>query len=182
MIILNKNELNLWIEKYNNYQSQSSRKVEEELRAKFVSNPVMTKKDLQTIIDWKYQDLPSRKNRMLKLINEYDDRFIQDLSKLVFKHEKDELRLELLTVINGVGPATCSVILSFYNPWKYGILDIHAWRELFQERESKTLFSNNRYAIGFFEKLREISKQTGLSCRDIEKAYFKKNYDEAKSN
>ena len=84
-----------------------------------------------------------------------------------------------MSVIKGVGPATSSVILSFYNPWKYGILDIHAWRELFGEKEPKTLFSNNKYAIKFFKKLREISKQTGLSCRDIEKAYFK-NKDEIK--
>lgn len=179
MIVLNQNELYLWLERYNNDQSQSSRKVEEELRAKFVSNPLMTKTDLQKIIDWKYQDLPGRKNRMLKLINEYKDRFIQDLSKTVFNHEDDGLRLKLLSVIKGVGPATSSVILSFYDPWKYGILDIHAWRELFGEKEPKTLFSNNKHAIAFFENLREISKQTGLSCRDIEKAYFKKNYDEA---
>jgi hypothetical protein len=117
---------------------------------------------------------------MLKLINEYEDRLIRDLSKLAFKQKKDELRLKILSVIKGVGPATCSVILSFYDPWKYGILDIYAWRELFGEKEPKTLFSNNIHALNFFEKLREISKQTGLSCRDIEKAYFKKNYDEAK--
>jgi hypothetical protein len=181
MIALNQNELYLWIKKYDEDQNESSKTVEEELRAKFVSNPVMTKTNLQKIIDWKYQDLPGRKNRMRKLTNEYEDRFIQDLSKLAFKQKKDELKLRIFSVIKGVGPATCSVILSFYNPWKYGILDIHVWRELFGEKEPKTLFSNNNHAIKFFDKLRKISKQTGLSCRDIEKAYFKKNYDEARS-
>jgi hypothetical protein len=178
MVILNKNDLDLWSKKYNEDQKESAKKLEEKLGLKFRLTCTMIKTDLLKIIDWKYQDLPRRKNRMLNFINEYDDSFIQDLSKLVFKHEKDEIRLQLLNVIKGVGPATSSVILSFYDPWNYGILDIHAWRELFDTKEPNNLFSNNKHTIKFFEKLREISKQTYLPCRDIEKAYYKKNYDE----
>jgi hypothetical protein len=57
-------------------------------------------------------------------------------------------------------------------------LDIHAWRGLFG-KEPTDIFSNNKQAIKFFNKLREISSETGLSCRDIEKAIFKKDLDES---
>jgi len=30
----------------------------------------------------------------------------------------------------------------------------------------------------FFERVREIALKTKLSCRDVEKALFKKNFDE----
>jgi hypothetical protein len=76
----------------------------------------------------------------------------------------------------GLGPALSSVILAFFDSEKYGVLDIHAWRELLG-KEPDNVFTNNDNAIKFFEKLREISKTTRLPCREIEKALFKKNLE-----
>ena len=56
----------------------------------------------------------------------------------------------------------------------YGILDIHAWEELFGKRP-KSLFINNKYVLEYFKKLRKISIRTNLPCREVEKAYFKKD-------
>jgi len=136
----------------------------------------MTKQDLQQVIKWKFSGrLLGRRKRINSLIEDLDEEYIQDLSAMVFKYENDEIRLTLLKTIRGIGNALSSVILSFYDPRNYGVLDIHAWRELFQESESSNLFISNSQAIRFFKQLREISSKTGLSCRDIEKAYFIKN-------
>jgi len=72
-----------------------------------------------------------------------------------------------------------SVILSFHSPQDYGVLDIHAWRELFG-KEPGDLFQNPHRAIEFFERLRMIRRETGLPCRQIERALFTKNRHEGK--
>lgn len=156
--------------------------VEEKLRAKFQKNQYITKEDLIRIVEWKFQDrVKGRRKIVLNYLKDVEGFFIEGVSRLVFKLNDDERRLKLLSVIKGIGVALASVILSFYDPQNYGVIDIHAWRELFEVKEPKDLFSNFKHAIKFFNKLREISAQTNLPCRDIEKALFKRNLDESKN-
>jgi hypothetical protein len=174
---MNKDELLHWINVYDEEASgQSDETLEFDLRFRFQSNHYMTKQDLQRVIEWKFSGrLIGRRKRVLTLTEDLDEVFIQDLSALVFKYDNDEMRLKLLKTIRGIGNALSSVILAFYDPQNYGVLDIHAWRELFQEPEPYDIFVSYKQAIRFFQRLREIASKTGLSCRDIEKAYFIKN-------
>lgn len=176
---MNKEELLFWKNKYDKEEDLYNKGDEEELRKKFNKNNFVMKEDLIRIVKWKFQDrLVGRQKRILKLLDDVEESFIEEITKLAFKTKDDDIKLSLLSSIKGVGNAVGSVILTFYDPKNYGVLDIHAWRELFGE-EPNNVFSNNKQAIKFFKKLREISSETGLSCRDVEKAIFKKNLDES---
>jgi hypothetical protein len=178
---MNKDELLFWKNKYDKEEDLYNKGDEEELRTKFQKNNFITKEDLIRIVKWKFQGrLKGRQIRTLKLLEGVEESFIEEISKRAFQSKDDETRLKLFSSIKGVGNALSSVILSFYDPQNYGVLDIHAWRGLFG-KEPKDVFSNPHQAIKFFKKLREISFETGLSCRDIEKAIFKKDLDESKS-
>ncbi len=174
---MNKEELIFWKNKYNEEEDLYNNSCEEELRKKFQENKFVTKDDLVEIVKWKFQGrLSGRQKRILKLLDNVETLLIEEISKLAFRIKDDEVRLRLLSCTNGVGNALSSVILSFYDPQNYGVLDIHAWRGLFG-KESKNIFSSEKQAVKFFKKLRDISSETGLSCRDIEKAIFKKEKD-----
>ena len=137
----------------------------------------MSKDDLIKIMKWKFQGrLLGRQKRMLNLFKDFPEEKIIELSKNAFKSDNDELKIIFLSNIPSIKNSLSSVILTFYDPLNYGILDIHSWRELFG-KEPKDIFSNKKRVIDFFNVLREISKKTGLSCRDVEKALFKKNLD-----
>lgn len=178
---MNKEELLFWKNKYDKEEDLYNKGGEEELRKKFQENNFITKQDLSRIVKWKFQGrLLGRQKRILKLLEDVEESFIEEISKLAFKSKDDEVRLKLFSSIKGVGNALSSVILTFYDPQNYGVLDIHAWRGLFG-KEPADIFSNNKQAIKFFKKLREVSSETGLSCRDVEKAIFKKDLDESKS-
>jgi hypothetical protein len=173
---MQKEELLQWIRVYEQETTKSDARIERELRQRFQSNQSMTKQDLQHVIEWKFSGrLIGRRQRVLTLMDDLDEAFIHELSALVFKYENDEMRLKLLTTIRGIGNALSTVILAFYDPQHYGVLDIHAWRELFHEPEPYDIFVSYKQAIRFFQRLRKISLNTRLSCRDIEKAYFMKN-------
>lgn len=179
---MNKNDLLFWRDKYNKEEDLYNKGDEEEIGENLRRNNYLTKSDLERIIKWKFQGrLIGRQKRILNLLTPVEESFIKDVSSLAFKSKADETRLKLLSSINGVGNALSSVILTFYDPQNYGILDIHAWRGLFC-KEPNDVFSNIKQAVKFFQKLREISKTTGLSCRDIEKAIFKKDLDSSKKS
>ncbi len=172
---MNKKGLLSWINKYDKEYNLNDRKVEERLREKFREKEVVTKSDLIQIVKWKFQGrLLGRQKIILKLLEDVDGPFVYKLSRLALKSEDDEIRLGLLCLIKGVGNAISSVILAFYDPKNYGILDIHSWRGLFG-KEPRDIWSNQKHAIRFFNKLRSISSNTGLSCRKIEKGYFMKD-------
>jgi len=178
---MTKGEIVFWRDKYDKEEDLYNKGEEERLRKKFRKNRFITKTDLKTIIKWKFQGrLLGRQKRILNLLTSVEEKFIKEVSKLAFQSSEDETRLKLLSSIKGVGNALSSVILTFYDQQNYGVLDIHAWRGLFG-KEPPDIFSNTKHAIKFFTKLREISQKTGLPCRDIEKAIFKKDLDKSKT-
>ena len=137
----------------------------------------MTKEDLIKIHKWKFQGtLMERQKRMLNIIKDVDTETIERLSKEAFNSNKDEERVSLLSKIPSVKNSLSSVILTFYDPRNYGILDIHSWRELFG-KEPKDIFSNKQRVLNFFNELRKISIELEFSCREVEKALFKKNLE-----
>lgn len=177
-VMVSKEELLKWKEKYDNQEDFYNKGDEDELRKKFRANKFITKEDLIKIHKWKFQGtLVGRQKRMLNLIKDFPSEIIEELSKKAFNSNDDSEKLRLLFGIPSVGNSLSSVILTFYDPKNYGILDIHSWRELFGE-EPKDIFSNKQRVLDFLKELREISNKTGLSCREIEKALFKKNLDE----
>ena len=177
---MTKDEILFWRDKYNQEEDLYNKGEEERLRKKFRKNRFITKADLKNIVKWKFQGrLLGRQKRFLKVLKSVDDSIIKEVSSLAFRNREDRTRLKLLSSIKMVDNALSSVILTFYDPKNHGVLDIHAWRGLFG-KEPPDIFSNTRHAIKFFNKLRELSKKTGLPCRDIEKAIFKKDLDESK--
>lgn len=179
--MMEKEEILFWRDKYDKEEDLYNKGDESSLRRKFQKNCYMGKGDLERIVKWKFQGrLKGRQKRTLNLLQNVKDDFIIDISKLAFRVDSDEERIKLLSSIRGVGNALSSVILTFFDPQNYGILDIHSWRELFKEKEPVDVFSNPKQAAKFFRKLRSVSAGLGLSCRDVEKAMFKKNLDESK--
>ena len=175
-----KEELLSWRKRYDEQEDFYNKGDEEILRKRFQTNNFMTKEDLTKIHKWKFQgNLVGRQKRMLNLLKDFSDEDIKEFSKKAFKSKSDEERIIFLSNIPSVKNSLSSVILTFYDSKNYGILDIHSWRELFG-KEPKDIFSNRKKLLEFLNKLRDISVKTGLTCRDIEKALFKKNLDESK--
>lgn len=179
-MIIDKKELLRWYEKYNQEEDQYNTSLELELGNKLRATKELTKEELIKIIEWKFQGrLLGRRKRILNLIKNIEDFEIRKLSKLSFNEQNEKKRIEYLREIKGVGIALASCILTFYDPKSYGVYDIHIWRELFG-REPKDLFVKIEYYIKVLEKLREISNGNNIDVRIVEKALFKKNYDESK--
>jgi len=178
--MLGKEEILNWSRKYDKDHPWWTQK-EIELGDKFRKTKELTKNDLVQVVEWKFKDLKGRKDRVLEFIAKNDERLVLRISSDVFSStlEDDSYRLNSLQMLEGVGPALASTILTFYDPKKYGVFDIHIWREIFG-KEPENLFTTENY-LKLLTELRRIANSHNLDVRTVEKALFKKNIDEASS-
>ena len=177
-ILFTKEELLEWKRKYDSEEDQHNKGDEERIGEKLRKNKFMTKKDFIEILKWKFQGrLLGRQKIMLNVLGDFPTEKIEKISKEAFSSNNNYERLELLSEIPAVQNSLASVILTFYDPENYGILDIHTWRELFGP-EPQDIFTNRKKAVGFFKKIQDLAKSNEMTCRDIEKALFKKNLDD----
>jgi len=177
---LDKKELQYWINRYAETEQPGEKEIEENLTKKFQQQGFTTQDDLRGLLKWKFGMMPGRMKRELNLIEQTPDEKIKETTRKAFQSENDKEKIKLLTSIKGIGNAVCSVVLTFHNPKKYGVFDIHAGEELLGKDVKNS--QRTKDLITFFEELRKISKETGLTCREVEKALFTKNYIESKGN
>lgn len=171
-------EARKWLERYNKEEDLYNTGLEGELRKKFNKNGFMTKDDLLRIVEWKFQIMRGREQRIRNLLKAITDKDVQTISAAAFEVQDDELRFGLLMTIKGIGAAMASTILTFFDPDKYGIYDIHSWRGLMKSKEPKVAAFKD--VKKFLTSLRQEVQKCHLSCRDMEKAYFKIDLDSKK--
>lgn len=173
---MTKDEALKWLNRYNTEEDLYNTGLEERLRSSFKKQGHMTKEQLLQIVEWKFKTMPGREKRERNLLKDIAENDIRLISAAVFGVKEDKLRLKLLSAIPGVGLAMASTVMTFYEPESYGIYDIHSWRGLMRSRESKSAVWSDLEE--FWTALRNEAKKFGMSCRDLEKAYFKKDKEE----
>jgi len=134
----------------------------------------LSKDDLNKIIEWKFESNPLVKTVQLNRMKKVNEQHLEKVSNEVFNLDvnQDMKRITLLCGFNGIGPAVASVILTFYDPENYCVVDFHVYQEVFGFRPK--YLTPEKY-IRLLGKLREEARKYSLNVRDMEKAYFMKN-------
>ena len=114
----------MWSRKYDKsfgWQAQRER----ELGAKFRKAKALTRADLAQVVEWRFKDEPEKKTRVLPLVSRNDEATINRLSSqaLSIPSCEDAYRMNCLTLLEGINPVLASVILAFFDPKQYAILD-----------------------------------------------------------
>lgn len=171
-----KSDLLPWLDedKYIELFGVKDKQIEEELPKEIQKKGYLERADFEKLLSWKFSTMQGRLKRSLNLLAKNSNEDLIQKTSHAFALSDEKEKIEVLKSIKGVGNAVGSVILTFYDSRKYAVFDIHAWRELFGP-EPKDYYKTSRL-IEFFEEIRRISKETGLTCREVEKAIFTKNY------
>ena len=178
---MDKNTILYWYEKYNREEDPKDKFCEKELGRKLRKSKELSKDDFIRLLRWKFSTYPARLKRELNLVDRMSDSFIRTTIRDALESEDESTRIERLIELKGVKNAVASVILTFYDPKNYGIFDIHAWRELFG-KEPKGFSSQKSCLVKFLTELRKMAVEYQLDVRMVEKALFKKHYDESKDS
>jgi thermostable 8-oxoguanine DNA glycosylase len=174
-MLLEKAEIEKISSKYDEKYPEVVQK-EEELGKKIRKDKEIGKETIYEIVRWKFSSLPGRIKRTFNLLEEISDEIIMETTRKALSDNlsEDDKRIKELRKIRGIGISLASVILTFYDPERYCIYDIHVVRELYG-KEPKYMFKNNKYYLELLQDLRELGQKTGLEVRTIEKAVFLKN-------
>jgi hypothetical protein len=169
----------MWNRKYDKafgWQAQRER----ELGAKFRRAKALTPADLMQVVEWKFREEPEKKTRVLELVARNDEATVNRLSSqaLSIPSCEDAYRMECLTLLEGVNPVLASVILTFFDPKQYGILDATVWKALLGNPPPNLLTAQNYLKL--LAAIRKTAAKQKLDVRVIDKALFKKSIDEAK--
>jgi hypothetical protein len=175
-------EIRRWCERYN---QELPKDVEEEARiAESIQRKGhLSREDLISIMEWKFARMGHVLPKQVKRATTADENLIRELSRTALAGEpslSSVSRVKILQGIPGVGPAVASVILAFWAPKSHGVYDFHAWNALAleglvkEEREETA----EEFIEEYLPALQKIARKSGMSVRDVEKAYFWKDCQE----
>ncbi len=128
----------------------------------------LTKQDLKKVAYWKAP-------RSAGHVDKNDDDYVKEMTKFSFEATTERTRIEILTKLDGVSWPTASVILHWFYPDPYPILDFRAlW--------SVNMSVPKQYSFDFWwpyvKYCREIASRNGIDMRTLDKAlwqYSKEN-------
>ena len=139
----------------------------------------LTQADLAQVVEWKFKEEPEKKVRVLALVARNDEATVNRLSSqaLSIPSCEDAYRMNCLTLLEGVSPAIASVILAFFDPKQYGILDAAVWKALLGNPPPNLLTTQNYLKL--LTAIRKTAAKQNLDVRVIDKALYKKSLDES---
>lgn len=152
----------------NRYEYQSD-EILSEISKSAKINKYLTREEFIKICEWK---TPRSKPKVASNQEEY----IKEITNISLTTNCDQLRIEILTLLNGVGWPTASTILHFCHTEEFPIIDFRALYSLGYDSIPK------QYNYPFWEKYtdycRNLSKRLNLDLRTIDRGlwqYSKEN-------
>jgi len=112
-------ELQQWSLSYQYDKSDLEREIIDIMAPEVKKNGYLTKAQFLKVCRWKTQRSKSR-------CEKNDKQLIKDVTAIALSHPNEKLRIETLTLLDGVSWPTGSVFLHFFHQDKYPILDFRA--------------------------------------------------------
>ena len=122
----------------------------------------LTKRQLQTVARWKS---PRSKHHIEKNSGEY----VEEITAYALTSSVERVKIEVLTLLDGVSWPTASVILHWYDKAFYPILDFRALWSCSTEVPKRYEFD---FWWQYVEFCREIASRTGVDKRSLDRALW----------
>ena len=124
----------------------------------------LRRSELNTVGKWKSR-------RSAGKIETNEECFVKEVTRYALSTTFDKAAIESLTILDGVGEATASVILHFFHKKYYPILD---FRALWSASLIKGKKYNYSYALWskYVEFCRKMAKEAGVCMRDLDRALW----------
>ena len=128
----------------------------------------LTKDNFLALCNWKTV-------RTRNLCRSNDSNFIKEISAIALNSNNEKIKIEALTLLDGVNYPTASTILHFSTKFKYPILDYLALWSLRTEVPKKYTFD---FWWAYTKYCRKLAGENGVSLRTLDRAlwqYSKEN-------
>ncbi len=166
--MINQEEILNLIKKYKkiSYASKEER-LFEKIGNDIKNRKYLTKNNFLEIVRWKSV-------RAIRKAEDNSDEVIEKITKFAFEVDSEEIKMRVLTSLNGVSIPMASAILTITYPEKYGVIDIRAWHSLYNlglVKYRKDVFNIKDWLL-YLKIIRQLSNDYDFTPRQIDKAMF----------
>jgi len=166
-------EIQRWSNRYDEVYDDDLRKIEDRLNDALPEQGYITRDQLEDVVRWKLNGQKGRRDLNIEKVNSVPDEFVRRVSEAAFLVDDPTLQLKTLQSIPGIGGATATVILRFYDPENYAIGDRYIVHEFFGEDRGMRVTDYPK----ILAELRDRNPG-GFDLRTVEKAYYQRYRDE----
>lgn len=166
------NKVKFWDNKYTKAMPDKGRQEEERIRKVLVpeirKRGYLKKQDLIDICNWKTA------GRSGHYCEDTSSKFIKEITQLMYSAKDERLRIEILTLLDGVRWPVASAILHFVFPKKYPILDFRALWSLSTDVPNKYTYD---FWEGYCDCCRKLAKDNKVDLRTLDRALWQYSKD-----
>ncbi len=170
---MNADEIRRWSDRYDEVYDDDLRRIEQRLNEDLTEQRYMTRDQLEDVVRWKLNGQKGRRDLNIEKVNSVSDEFIRRVSEAAFLVDDPVLKLKTLQSIPGIGGATATVVLRFYDPKSYAVGDRYIVHEFFGEDRGMRVTDYPK----ILAELRERNPGD-FDLRTVEKAYYQRYRDE----
>jgi hypothetical protein len=143
--------------------------IEKDVHDRLTEQQYITQDQLAKVIGWKLDNQPGRSDRFTDDMRSVPDEFVRRVSEAALLIDDPKTQIKTLRSIPGIGPATATVVLAFYDPVNYAVGDRYIIDELFGE--------DRGFRVSDYPKLLEELRDRNpgdFDLRTLEKAYYRR--------
>ena len=147
--------------------------IEKEVGSSLRQKGYLTRDEVEQIVTWKLDNSPGRQKTNIERVQSVPKKFVEHVTKAAFEVDDPKIQMKTLNAIPGIGYATATVFLAFFDPERYPVGD----------RYINDVFLGDDYQVtpnNYLELVDAINDAApdGVPLRTVEKAYYKKYVDE----
>lgn len=162
-------EIRDWAKSYDRGYDDQLHEIEQTLHEAFQEQEYITQDQLRKVVEWKLDNQAGRRSGNIERVNRVSDEYIRRVSEAALLVDDPVLQLKTLSSIPGIGGATATVILTFYNPAIYAVGDRYMV-DMFLGEDRQMRMTDYSTLL---EELRDRNPG-GFNLRTIEKAYYQR--------
>ena len=152
-----------WSKQYNYDKPDLEKLIMEKIAPEVKRRGFLNKDEFLWVCEWKTARSKSR-------CNKNDEKYVQEITQIALNTNNERVRIEVLTLLNGVEWPTASVILHFFHTDKYPVLDYRALSSLGIAKGTQ------KYTFDFWREYvkccRQLSEKSGYDMRIVDRALW----------
>jgi thermostable 8-oxoguanine DNA glycosylase len=161
-LLVPKNKLQKYYSMYEYDLEELENEVQNEIVPVVKNRGYCTKSEFLKICKWKTRRTQSR-------CNKNDESFIKEVTRIAFSAKNEKIRIEILTLLEGVNYPTASVFLHFCHQDPYPILD---FRALWSLNINNKVNYDFKFWIHYTQYCRDLAVKHNLTMRELDKALW----------
>ena len=162
-------EVQEWAKLYDGSYDEVLHEIEQTLSEALQEQGFVTRNQLRDVVTWKLDNQAGRRSSNIERVNRVPDEYVRRVSEAALIIDDPEVQLKTLSSIPGIGYATATVVLTFYDPERYAVGDRYMV-DLFLGEDRQMRVTDYPKLLS---ELRDRNTG-GFDLRTVEKAYYQR--------